>query len=116
MRNFEQELRSGLKRRPVPAELKARILARVRAEARRRGRLEPKPRFWMRRWQPAVASLVLLALLAGVGAWRAAEERRKGEEARAEVMTALRVTSRALDKMNRNLASHGQGLHEFAHE
>ena len=56
-------------------------------------------------WQRLAASFVLAALLGGGFAWRHAEEKRKGEEARQQVMTALRITSRALNQMNARLAA-----------
>jgi hypothetical protein len=47
---------------------------------------------------------VLAAIFGGVAVYRQVEERRKGEQARAQVMTALRITSRTLDKVNQRLA------------
>jgi hypothetical protein len=35
-------------------------------------------------------------------------ERRKGEEAKQQVFTALRITNHALDHMNKQLAAHGR--------
>jgi hypothetical protein len=55
------------------------------------------------------ASLALTAILAGGLQWRNVEERRKEEEAREQVMTALRITSHALNQMNARLAARRRG-------
>ena len=63
-------------------------------------------------WQRLAASSVCVAVRFGRVAMyggyeqRQAEERRKGEAARQQVMTALRITSHALDHMNKQLAAH----------
>jgi hypothetical protein len=59
-------------------------------------------------WQRLAASLVLAAMLGGAVEWErhVREERRRGEAAREQVMTALRITGHALDKMNQQLAAH----------
>jgi hypothetical protein len=57
-------------------------------------------------WQRLAASLVLAAMLGGAVMWHNAEQRRKGEEARQQVLTALRITSHALKQMNQQLANH----------
>jgi hypothetical protein len=43
-------------------------------------------------------------VVAGGYSWRQVEERRKGEEAAQQVLTALRITNHALNDMNRRLA------------
>ncbi len=99
MDGFEKELSEALTRRPAPPGLKGRILAEKarRAEAERNGRHV----MWMR----LAASVVIAAVLAGAGSWqwRRVEERRRGEEARQQVMTALGITAKALDKVQRRL-------------
>lgn len=96
---FEQELRQALERRPAPPSLKGKIMARRHA-----GRAGRQTVLWRR----LAASLVLAALMGGAAEWErhAREERRKGEAAREQVMTALRITGHALDKMNQQLAAH----------
>jgi hypothetical protein len=48
--------------------------------------------------------------LGGAVEWRhREEERRKGEAAREQVLTALRITSHALDQVNTRLAAHDRG-------
>jgi uncharacterized membrane protein len=100
MEDFERELRQALERRPAPPGLKSKILqARLRtARSRNHAVL----------WQRLAASLVLAAVLGGGAEWqrRAQEERRQGEAARQQVMTALRITGHALNQMNTQLAAH----------
>jgi hypothetical protein len=100
MDNFEQELKQALERRPAPPSLKRRILQQRslrRTQQLRNHRLI---------WQRLAASIVLVALIGGAYTWRQKEERRKGEEARRQVMTALRITNKALNEMNARLAAH----------
>jgi hypothetical protein len=100
MEEFEQELRQALERRPAPPGLKRRLM-----EKRRAARPRPLP------WQRLAASLALAAVLGGAAtwAWHDREERRKGEAARAQVLTALRITGHALNQMNSQLAARGRG-------
>ena len=53
--------------------------------------------------------MALVAVLVGAAEWtrHEREERRQGEAARQQVLTALRITSHALDKMNTQLAARG---------
>ncbi len=90
---FEKELQEALVRRPAPPSLKRRIL-----EARRRRVVRRPEMMWMR----MAASLVVVALLGGAGrwGWQAHEERVRGEEARRQVMLALRITGHALDEVS----------------
>ena len=94
MDDFESELREAFERRPAPPALKRRLM-----EQRRRQR----PHAFA--WQRLAASLALAAVLGGAFAWHRAEQRRKGEEARQQVLTALRITSHALNEMNERLAA-----------
>jgi hypothetical protein len=100
--DFEQELRQAMVRRPAPPSLKRKILAgRTRQNTQR---LHAR----MLMWQRLAASIVLAAVAGGAYLWHDAEQRRKGEEARQQVLTALRITSRALDQMNAQLADHNR--------
>ena len=58
----------------------------------------------------ALCCSLLAAVLAGGVAWRThedrLEERARGEAARQQVLTALRITSHALNQMNMQLAAH----------
>jgi hypothetical protein len=114
MDDFEQELHQALERRPAPPSLKRNLMARRRNQSR-----HAHTAFW----QKLAASLAFAAALAGGATWgthiwqqRAAQQRalrqqqelREGEAARQQVLIALRITSHALDHMNRQLAAHNQ--------
>ncbi|MDR3741891.1 MAG: hypothetical protein P4L40_22955 [Terracidiphilus sp.] len=100
MAGFEQDLHQALLRRPAPPALKARILA---ARSRRRT-LRIHRRVVL--WQRLAASLVLAAVLGGGFTWRhVQQQQRQGEEARRQVLTALRITNRALNEVNARLAA-----------
>lgn len=108
---FERELRQAFERRPAPPGLKGRILG---ARNRRRT-LRMHGRVVL--FQRLAAAVVLVAVLGGGFAWRQQQQIRKGEEARREIRTALRVTQHALDKINARLAARNhtdqdQGDHE----
>jgi hypothetical protein len=96
---FESELRQAFVRRPAPPSLKRRIL-----DARSRRRTERRHRRFVV-WQRLAASLAVAVVLGGGFTWHHVQEERKGEEARQQVMTALRITNRALDEMNARLAA-----------
>jgi hypothetical protein len=96
---FERELQQVLARRPAPPGFKRRLMER---------RPVSSPRWPLVTWQRLAASLVLTAFLAGGAAWRSREERRKEEAARDQVLTALRIATRALNQMNATLAAHGR--------
>jgi hypothetical protein len=101
MDDFEKELKQALERRPAPPSLKRRVMER------RVQRRQPQSMIWMR----LAATLLIVALLGGGLQWgfKQREERRKGEEARRQVMIALRITGRALNQMNARLAAHDRG-------
>ena len=103
---FEQELRQALERRPAPPGLKLRLMEKRRHQQAERARTHSAL------WQRMAAAVLLIAVLGGGVAWRTyeqrAEERARGEAARQQVLTALRITSRALNQMNHQLAAHGR--------
>jgi hypothetical protein len=95
--DFERELQAALARRPAPPGLKRKVMAR-RAAQRQQGRM-----VWLER---LAASLILVAI-AGAGVfWRHQVEQRRGEEAKQQVLTALRIANHALQQMNVQLAEH----------
>ena len=102
MNDFEQELRDAMLRRPSPPSLKRKILAR----RSRRNTQRVHARLVM--WQRIAATIVFAAMAGGAYLWHGAEQRRKGEEARQQVLTALRITGRALQQMNQQLAEHNR--------
>jgi hypothetical protein len=95
---FERELKQAMERRPAPPSLKRRILQQRNM---RRTEQVQSHTMW---WQRLAASVLLVGVIAGGYSWRQAEDRRKGEEAKQQVLTALRITNRALNDMNRRLA------------
>ena len=100
MQDFEMKLRQAMQRQEAPLGLKQRVLARTRE----RRRAEQRPWWRVHLMQRITASLVLVAVCGGVAVYHQQEERRKGEEAREQVMTALRITSKTLDRVNEKLA------------
>jgi hypothetical protein len=94
---FERELQQAMERRPAPPSLKRRILAQ---RAMRHTQRVHSHTIW---WQRLAASVLLVGVIAGGYSWRQVEDRRKGEEAAQQVMTALRITNHALNDMNRRL-------------
>ena len=103
MDDFERELHQAFERRPAPPGLKRRLMEQRRAPQGHRS-------FVM--WQRLAACLALAAVLAGGVEWRRVQERRREEAARQQVLTALRITSRALNQMNARLAAHRRGAED----
>ena len=101
MEDFERDLRQAFERRPAPPGLKRKLMEKRRAKWPQRANRH----FHFVLWQRLAASVALVAVLGGAAAWRNAEERRKGEEARRQVLTALRITGHALNQMNAQLAA-----------
>lgn len=102
MDDFEKELRQTFERQPAPFSLKRKIMERRRRLA--------KPRSHAVLWQRLAASLALAAVLGGAVEWNwhLREERRRGEAARQQVLTALRITNHALNHMHQQLAAHSR--------
>jgi hypothetical protein len=102
--DFEKELEQALQRRPAPPSLKRKVM-----ERRGQRSAERRHSQWVV-WERLAAGLVLAAVLGGAVEWqvRRAEERREGEEARRQVMTALRITGHALNDLNMRLAAHNR--------
>jgi hypothetical protein len=105
MDDFERELRQAFECRPAPPGLKRRLQERGLMDEGRR----PQAQGSFFTWQRMAASIALTAVLAGGIEWRIVEERRKEEVAREQVLTALRITSRALNQMNARLAARRGG-------
>ena len=123
---LEQALQQGLARQSAPDGLEERILAAAMA-ARQAGTRQAGGRTsraglagWAgmrllrggrgvprsgRGWalQRIAASVALGAMVAGAVAFHQNEERHKAEQARAQVLEALRITSRTLDKVQTQL-------------
>jgi hypothetical protein len=100
MDDFELELRQAFERRPAPPSLKRKVMERRNQQHTERLRMRTVV------WQRLAACLVVMAMLGGGLAWRNREEQRKGEAARQQVLTALRITGHALDQVKTQLAEH----------
>lgn len=102
MDEFERGLKQALERMPAPPGLKRRLMERRQAqyEMKRHRRI-----VW---WQRLAVAAALLCMLVGAWMWRNAVQRRQGEEARRQVVLALRITNRALNLMQSQLAAHNQ--------
>lgn len=96
MEEFECDLCVAMDRLPAPPGLKRKVMERrwrQRAQQHRRV-------IW---WQRMAASMVLACMAGGSWVQHKAEEKRKGEEARQQVLTALRITNHALEQVNEQL-------------
>jgi hypothetical protein len=104
--DFERELQQAFVRRPAPPSLKRKLM-----ERRSRQNTE---RLHLRKvvWERLAACLVLAALVGGGFGWHQREERRKGEAARQQVFTALRITNRALNQVRAQLAERDRDRQE----
>jgi hypothetical protein len=89
--NLEDELRSALRRKEPSPEFTERVLARVGNVPVRRA-----PRPWVR-WVAAMAASVLLA--AGAIEYR----QYRGEQARSQVLLALRIAGGKLNKAQKKV-------------
>ncbi len=110
--DFERELREGLTRRPAPAVLKGKVMDR---RAKNRGQIQSirsatQPRTRMIWFERIAASLVLAGVAGSAFVGRYAIERRKGEEAKQQVFTALRITNHAFQVMNEQLQQQDKDL------
>jgi len=111
--DFERELRESLKRQPAPESLKHKVMDRraqnrgqiqsIRSAARQRNRM-----IWLER---IAASLVLAGVAGSAAIGHYAVERRKGEEAKQQVFTALRLTNHAFQVMNEQLQQQDKDSH-----
>ena len=90
MNRLEDELRNAMKRIEPPEDFAQRTLARV-AAARQQARrsIFMQPAF---RWAVAGAMCLLLAA-AGIEYRQTKQEQARGEAAKAQLMTALRITA-----------------------
>jgi hypothetical protein len=103
MEEFEKELRQAFERRPAPPRLKRKLMEEV---LRRREAGLRRPFVWWPRLAAVVAAVIIVT---GAVLWRQAQERREGEAVRRQVLTAFRITTRALHEMNTRLAARNRG-------
>jgi len=104
MDDFEQKLSRSFERWPAPPDLKRRLMQN------RRRRKERPQWFALPREVLVAVSLslgvgVFAALYSGIASYQT-EQQHRGEAARQQVLTALRITNHALDHMNQQLAAH----------
>jgi hypothetical protein len=88
--NWEQALRGALRRREPPPGFAERVLERTSRQAAVVVRRPSRP--WLR-WCAVAASLTLLV----AGGYQYREHRLRGEEARDQLLEALRVTETKLE-------------------
>lgn len=102
---FERELKEAFERRPAPPGLKTRIMAARRE--RQQIRRHSHSLLWMR----LAATLLIVAIIGGAVRWdyERIQERRRGEAARQQVLTALRITGHALQLVQQRLSARNRG-------
>jgi hypothetical protein len=91
--DFESELHAAFARVPAPPDLKRTVMNQLREQAW----ISRRRMVWFER---IAASLVVVAVMGGAVVGRNVIERRRGEEAKQQVFTALRIVNHALDQMN----------------
>lgn len=100
---FERKLRSAMQRREAPLGMKQRVLARARER-----RQAQHGRWWM--VQRIAASALLATIFGGIAVYKQVQERalehKKGEEARDQVLVALRITHKTLDRVSDRVNDH----------
>ncbi|HEX4284079.1 MAG TPA: hypothetical protein VHZ28_03240 [Terracidiphilus sp.] len=106
MNGFEDELKQAFLRRPAPPGLKRRILN----QRNQRRTIQIRSRVVL--LQRLAACFVLAATIGGGFTWHYVDQKRKGEAARQQVMTALRITNRTLDQIQARLAARDRDNHE----
>jgi len=99
-----------MQRREAPLGMKQRVLARARER-----RQAQHGRWWM--VQRIAASALLATIFGGIAVYKQVQERalerKRGEEARDQVMTALRITHKTLDHVNERLADNSKSTLGF---
>ncbi len=104
MSEFESELRESLKRQPAPESLKRKVMERRQQNrARQQDDTAARQRTRMIWFERIAASLVVASVAASALVGHYAIERRKGEAAKQQVFTALRITNHAFQVMNEQL-------------
>jgi hypothetical protein len=104
MEDLEQQLKNALARKDAPDWLEAKVLAAAAREPERRRSWRPRWMFAGRlRWASAVVAAA--AVVSGI-TWqheRAVRDRAAGEDAKARLELALRITSTKLRKIEQRL-------------
>lgn len=100
--DFERELREQLQARSAPDGFADRVMERVPRRPVRRA----WPRFGMPVWRWAVAAVLVAGMVVG-GLERERERRIEGEQAREQVLLALRITGSTLRDVQQKVNSGG---------
>jgi negative regulator of sigma E activity len=104
---LESHLRDALRRESPPTGFASRVMDRI-AEEEMRSQASPSGRSTHRRWRAVAASLMLATLLGGYSAHRIAEQRRiEGEQARDQVLLAMRITGEKMRYAQQEVRSIG---------
>ncbi|MGH9595732.1 MAG: hypothetical protein ACRD3K_02935 [Edaphobacter sp.] len=91
-----QELKEGLQRVPAPEGFADRVMERIAKKERLRLRVMPPRISYV--WQTAVAAMVLLAVLFGLGeAAHRREERKQAELVQHQFEVAMQVAGKTLN-------------------
>ena len=93
--NFEDELRSAMRRKEPSPDFTAQVLARAWAAP---GRRAPQP--WVR-WVAGLAAALVLAVLLGAGGLE--YRRHEGQRAKAQVLLAVRIAGGKLNKAQKKV-------------
>ena len=102
MTDFEDQLRRALERRDPSPDFTARVLARV--DPQRQPRPQSARWFDWRAWAAAAVAASLLAAATGLDITRRGRiARAEGEEARAQLIQALAITSTELNKIHKKV-------------
>lgn len=130
---LEQRLKRALEAQDPPVGFTERVLQRVAAEHNKPALAEPRPeevpgrwnfRAWLframwatgldlqRGWRLALAGSLAVAIL-GVGiGYRQHQERVRGEKARQELMLALEITGKQINRVHHILITQPDGARE----
>jgi hypothetical protein len=83
---LENDLKRALRRQAPPSGFAGRVMQRIHSQSTMAGE-KPKRPVW---WRAAAASVTLAVLLGGYATHRVVEHRR-GERAKEQVLTAMRI-------------------------
>jgi hypothetical protein len=102
MDDFERQLKQAMARQDPPGTFEAKVLAAAARESGRRSLWAWMAKPVTLRW--ATVALVLVLLVTGV-TWRRERERAAGEQARAKLELALKITTEKLRHIDREIAA-----------
>jgi hypothetical protein len=95
MTDFEDQLRGALERKEPSADFAARVAARTKQPGK------PAPWFNWSAW--AAAGIAASLLVGAMGLDLERRQRQHGEEARAQLIQAMQITSIQLDKIHKKV-------------